>query len=131
MNKIFLLILIPFYCFSQKPLDEQEVINKSHIDFNKEHILFTLSGHIEIDGHTFKNDTCKCPIVYESDLSSVQLKNKCTLQQYEARTCDKFGCKIIHLATKNYSINQNIGLSVPAIGTTDERRLTLEYNYPR
>ena len=132
MNKIILLILIPIYSFSQKPLDEQDVINKSHIDFKKESILFTLSGLIEIDGHTFKNDTCKCPIIYTADLSGVEIKDKCNERKYRVKYCAKINCPVIHLELYGFKIsNNNQGLAIPAIGTTDERRLTLEYNYPR
>ena len=81
----------------QKRMNEKRVIKEKHIDFTTEVIYFELHGMIEIDGHVFMNDTCKCPIIYYANLDGVTLIDTCRNVKYSHRTCDKPGCKIIHL----------------------------------
>lgn len=98
LNLILVCMLLIFYgAFGQEKLNEKQVIKKSHIDFSKEVIYFELSGLIEIDGHTFKNDTCKSPIIYTSNLEGISIFDKITNQKYIHRKCDVEGCIIIHL----------------------------------
>lgn len=94
---IFALCLsIPAFA-QKKALTEQQVIDKTHIDFTKEEIRFVLHGEIEIGGHTFINDTCKSPIEYRSNLDRVVIIDPSNGQQYTHRICDHKGCKVIHL----------------------------------
>ena len=83
--------------FSQSKMNEKRVMNEKHIDFTKEYIYFEVSGLIEIDGHTFLNDTCKCPIIYKANIKGITIFNKCNNVKYEYRKCSKKGCNIIHL----------------------------------
>jgi hypothetical protein len=56
MKTCLALLFISGLLFGQT-VNEKQAILKSHIDFTKEYIWFTLSGKIEIDGHTLINDT--------------------------------------------------------------------------
>lgn len=98
MKKIILLsviTLLSITSFAQTKINEQDAIKKTHIDFNNEYLFFTISGLVEIDGHTFLNDTCKDPIVYEATINEIRLHNKTT--DFTHRKCEAKGCKIIHL----------------------------------
>jgi hypothetical protein len=55
-----------------------------------------LQGLIEIDGHTFLNDTCDCPIIYKATLDKITISD-CNGKEYTHRICGKEGCEIIHL----------------------------------
>ena len=81
----------------QTRLNEKQVMKKKHIDFSKEVIYFELSGKIEIDGHTFINDTCKSPIIYTSNLEGISIFDKDTKVKYTVRKCERKGCKTTHL----------------------------------
>lgn len=95
------IILFLFICASlSAQVNEKRAIKETHIDFSKEHIEFILHGQIEIDGHTFLNDTCKNPIYYIANLEGIKILNKATNQEYLYRKCDKQGCKVIHLNLK-------------------------------
>lgn len=110
---IFILMaMVSLAAFSQEKLTEKDVIKNSHIDFTKQYISFVISGMIEIDGHIFKNDTCKSPILYRSNLDEVVLIDSLSGTRYEHRTCGKEGCKIIHL-TKKESILFHLGTITP------------------
>ncbi|MFI5404898.1 MAG: hypothetical protein ACHQ1D_00145 [Nitrososphaerales archaeon] len=110
---IFSLLIISSVSFSQKKLlTEREVIQLSHLDFSKEVILFTLSGMLEIDGHVFKNDTCKCPIMYFADLCSVSIRDTCNGILYEKRKCNTKDCKILHLKYSG-GLGQTLGDTGP------------------
>jgi len=86
-----------------KPITEQQAVQKSHIDFTKEYLYFTISGKIEIDGHTFLNDTCKQPVIYQANLDCVKIiKGE---KEYEHRVCDIKNCEIIHLSKKSLPFN--------------------------
>jgi hypothetical protein len=98
MKQLFLLIFLSFaLCFSQ-PLNERQTINKTHIDFITQYIYFVIHGLIEIDGHTFYNDTCKSPIIFQATLDGVTVIDTLTKQTYTHRKCDKVGCSVIHLS---------------------------------
>lgn len=51
---------------------------------------------IEIDGHTFLNDTCDCPIIYKATLDKITITD-CNGKEYDHRICGEKGCEIIHL----------------------------------
>lgn len=92
-----LVLTISVNLCGQEKMNEQRCIKEDHIDFSKEIIIFALSGEIEIDGHTFLNDTSKCKIMYKADLDQVIIYNDCTMAEYAHRVCGVGGCKIIHL----------------------------------
>ena len=83
--------------FSQQKMTEKQAIEKSHIDFTKQYLFFTIHGLIEIDGHIFKNDTCKCPIIFQATIDGITIMDTCTKTKYIHRKCNKKGCPIIHL----------------------------------
>lgn len=103
---IIILLLIPSFLFAQNKVNEKRAIEKSHIDFSKEYLFFTLSGLIEIDGHAFKNDTCKCPIIYKSTLDGIDIVDTCANKHYDHRECKIKECKIIHLKIQEAQYNQ-------------------------
>lgn len=94
---LIFLLLLGSICQAQQKMTEKQVMKESHIDFTKQYIFFTLHGLIEIDGHTFKNDTCKCPIIYKATLDGVTIIDTCKKVEYTHRKCNEKGCKIIHL----------------------------------
>jgi hypothetical protein len=90
--------------FSQKTMNEQRAIKERHIDFTKEYIFFTIHGLIEIDGHTFKNDTSKCPIRFQANLDGISIIDTCAKVKFKHRICRHTNCKIIHLEKQEESI---------------------------
>lgn len=90
--------------FGQKPMNEQRTMKESHIDFTKEYIFFTIHGSIEIDGHTFKNDTCKCPIQFQANLEGIAIIDTCAKVKYKHRICSHKNCNIIHLERQDETI---------------------------
>jgi len=94
---IGLLLSVLVVLNGQKRMNESRTMKEKHIDFTEEVIYFELSGFIEIDGHIFKNDTCKCPIIYTADFDGITIMDTCTKTKYMRRICDKPGCKILHL----------------------------------
>jgi hypothetical protein len=103
--KNFLIILIAILfmsmiSFGQQVLTEQMVITKTHIDFSKEYISFILSGSIEIDGHTFQNESQSNPILYTANLDNVEIVDSNRTAVYTHRKCSMAGCNIIHLDRK-------------------------------
>ena len=78
-------------------MTEREVICESHIDFTEQHIVFTIYGTIEIDGHQFKNHKSKSPIIFKADLSGVVLIDTVNNIRYDYRKCSREGCNVIHL----------------------------------
>jgi hypothetical protein len=120
---LFGVVITTLLCFGQQRLNERQVIDKSHIDFSTQIIYFVVHGQIEIDGHTFYNDTCKSPIIFQANLDNISIVDTLTKVFYNHRHCDreKYGCKIIHLSPKNENIltvpswrywNNNIELGV-------------------
>jgi hypothetical protein len=83
--------------FAQTKIDEQGAIKRTHIDFTSQYIYFVIHGQIEIDGHTFYNDTCKSPIIFQATIDGVTIVDTLTKQSYTHRKCNKRDCKIIHL----------------------------------
>ena len=102
MKKLLLLLLfaLPVITQAQQKMTEKQVMKETHIDFSRQYIYFTLHGLIEIDGHIFKNDTCKCPIIYQATLDGITIIDTCTKVKYVHRKCNVKGCKIIHLTKK-------------------------------
>jgi hypothetical protein len=89
-------------------MSEKQAIEKSHIDFTKQYLFFTIHGLIEIDGHIFKNDTCKCPIIFQATIDDITIIDTCTKTKYTHRVCKIKGCPIIHLEVES-------GYTAPAI----------------
>jgi hypothetical protein len=56
-----------------------------------------IKGLIETDGHLFKNDTCKSPIMYYANYDKVLIRCDDTNTEYTHRECKIKGCKILHL----------------------------------
>ena len=103
MKKFVYLLLITLLAFNvngQQKMGEKDAIRESHIDFTRQYLFFTLHGMIEIDGHTFLNDTCRCPIIYQANLDGITIVDTCMNIIYEHRTCSIKGCKTIHLIIK-------------------------------
>lgn len=100
MKKIFsiLLIAISAVAYSQNKISEKDAIKKEYIDFDKEVLFFKLHGMIEIGAHTFKNDSCKCPILFFANLEGVIIQDTCSKAKYTHRKCNIKNCKIIHLS---------------------------------
>jgi hypothetical protein len=92
-----LLCILPSITFSQKAMNEQRAMKESHIDFTKEYIFFTIHGLIEIDGHIFKNDTCKSPIQFQATLDGIMIIDTISKTEYVHRVCNHKNCNIIHL----------------------------------
>ena len=99
MKKLLLILLfaLPIITQAQQKMTEKQVMKESHIDFSRQYIYFTLHGLIEINGHIFKNDTCKCPIIYQATLDGITIIDTCIKVKYVHRKCNVKGCKIIHL----------------------------------
>ena len=94
---ISILLCMSVIVQAQQRMTEKQVMKESHIDFSRQYIYFTLHGLIEIDGHIFKNDTCKCPIIYQATLDGITIIDTCIKVKYVHRKCNVKGCKIIHL----------------------------------
>jgi hypothetical protein len=95
---LILLILICATGFAQSKMGEKQAISKSHIDFTKEYLYFTIHGLIEIDGHTFLNDTCKNPVIFSATIDGISITKDGN--KYEHRGCGIKGCLILHLKLK-------------------------------
>lgn len=91
------MLLTGTVCLAQEKMTEKQVMKESHIDFSRQYIYFTLHGLIEIDGHIFKNDTCKCPIIYQATLDGITIIDTCIKVEYVHRKCNVKDCNIIHL----------------------------------
>jgi len=102
---LFVILFVSISVFSQKRMNEKRVMKEKHINFTEEIIYFNLSGLIEIDGHTFLNDTCKCPIIYYANLDGVTIIDTCTNIKYDHRICGKPGCTIIHLTVQQITLS--------------------------
>ncbi len=99
--KYILAILLCVPMFAQNKMNEQDAINKSHIDFTKQYLYFIVHGRVEIDGHTFLNDTCNKPIIFKATIDGVELTD--STNTYTHRKCSHPNCDIIHLEIKtNY-----------------------------
>ena len=96
MKPLFILLLWIGIATAQ-PLTEKQSIDKSHIDFTTQYLYFVIHGQIEVDGHTFYNDTCKSPIIFQATIDGVTIIDTLTKQTYTHRKCGIAGCKIIHL----------------------------------
>lgn len=97
---IILLLFISFSTFAQK--NEKDCMNDKHIDWKTEYIFFELSGLIEINGHIFKNDTCKEPVIWSATVNKITI-SKGEIE-YTVRDCGDKNCKIIHLVEKEEDI---------------------------
>jgi len=93
---IILMVLIPLFGIGQK-VNEKRAMNERRLDLTKEYLFFDIAGMIEINGHIFKNDTCKSPIIFKADLDGVSIIDTLQNIKYTHRKCDKKGCNIIHL----------------------------------
>lgn len=105
MKKLILILTIILFGLNlnsqTRKLNEKECIKKSHIDFTKEYIYFSIHGLIEIDGHVFKNDTCKCPIIYKANIDGITIIDTCKNIKYKHRACGVKNCPILHLEDMN------------------------------
>lgn len=90
-------VFISMNLSGQSKMNEQKAMKESHIDFTKEYIFFTIHGLIEVDGHTFQNDTRKCPIQFQANLDGITIIDTCLKVKYEHRVCEVKDCKVIHL----------------------------------
>jgi hypothetical protein len=82
---------------------------------------YIITGLVEVDGHSIKNDTCKTPFKFIVDLKESKIvKGK---QSYLIRECEKPNCEIIHLEKRSL-LNINSG------GWYQGSAKTLELNNP-
>jgi len=96
MKTIIAILLSTCFCFGQ--VNEQRAIKETHIDFNKESVYFVIHGMVEVDGHTFYNDTSSNPFVFLANLDGIKIFRKNELNEtYNHRICKVKGCRIIHL----------------------------------
>lgn len=100
MKTFFILLLFPILLFSQEKINEKQAIEKSHINFNREYLFFVISGAIEIDGHTFINDTSKTPIIFKATIDGISIVDTSKNIEYQHRKCDEPNCPILHLEIK-------------------------------
>jgi len=100
MKHIIIILLFALTLSAQIKFGERDAIEKGHIDFTTHYIWFVLTGQIEIDGHAFDNSKTDCPIIFQANLDGVTIIDTCTGIQYTRRTCNKKGCKVIHLEKK-------------------------------
>jgi len=106
---ILAVVMCCFYSsFGQKTMNEQRTMKENHIDFTKEYIFFTIYGLIEIDGHEFKNDTCKIPIQFQANLDGISIVDTLNKVEYDHRKCGKANCNIIHLIKKEMKLTSPI-----------------------
>ena len=108
MKKLAILLFLficPVLIYGQRTkMNEREAMGESHIDFTKQYIYFTIHGLIEIGGHTFLNDTCKNPIIFQATLDGITIIETSCNNKYTHRKCDVKGCNIIHLVAESESI---------------------------
>jgi hypothetical protein len=107
MKTIFIIIslLIAVSGFPQQKMNEKQAIKESHIDFTTQYIFFTIHGLVEIDGHTFLNDTCKNPVIFQATIDGIRIYRKSdSTTDLQHRICNKKGCKIIHLQEKQLPV---------------------------
>lgn len=71
----------------------------SNVVYDPVYFQCELQGLIEIDGHTFLNDTCDCPIIYKATLDKITISD-CNGKEYTHRICGEKDCQIIHLVEK-------------------------------
>ena len=95
---LFLLVIIASISVAQGRITEKQAIQKDRIDLKKEYIYFVIHGRIEIGGHTFINDTCAAPIMFEARITGIKIWDGKT--EYEYRDCGDANCAIIHLTEK-------------------------------
>ena len=100
MKHIIIISLFFVSLMAQSKFSERDAIKESHIDFTTHYIWFVLTGQIEIDGHEFDNSEADCPIIFQANLDGVTIIDTCTGIKYTHRTCNKKGCKVIHLVRK-------------------------------
>ena len=102
MKKLIFLTLLLFTLASsysqRRTYGQKQCIKEKSINLKTTQILFVIEGLIEIDGHTFLNDTCENPIIFKSTIEGVEIKKLRPHEiNYTHRKCDKSGCNIIHL----------------------------------
>jgi hypothetical protein len=98
MKKLILISLVALFSIKiQAQMNEKMAMKETHINFKKEHLYFIISGKIEINGHTFVNDTCKQPIYYYATIKEVKIINPEAKIEYVFRDCGEKDCDIIHL----------------------------------
>lgn len=88
--------------------NEGDAINKSHIDLTKETVYFTIHGQVEIDGHTFVNDTSANPFTFFAGVDGIKITRKGLDGEYKHRICGIKGCAILHL-----ELIQNVIIAPP------------------
>ena len=98
---LLLIIAISINCYSQKrTYGIKECKKEDKINLINTQILLKISGLIEIDGHTFLNDTCADPVMFKADINGISIHRLKTRVKYTYNKCNKSGCDIIHLEEK-------------------------------
>jgi hypothetical protein len=105
LHAVLCAVLFSSTAYSQKTMSEERAMKESHIDFSKEYIFFTIHGLIEIDGHIFKNDTCKCPIQFQANLDGIAIIDTCAKVKFKHRVCSHKNCNIVHLEKQEKAIS--------------------------
>lgn len=121
MKHILIVLLFALTLPAQIKFGERDAIEKGHIDFTTHYIWFVITGQIEIDGHTFDNSETDYPIIFQANLDGVTIIDTCTQIQYTHRTCNKKGCKIIHLVRKEEpQVENNNWFTYPMVYPIDD-----------
>ena len=107
MKQLIFALLFCVVISAQSKMNEQEAMDESHIDFNTQYLYFVIHGNIEIDGHSFCNDSRECPIIFQATLDGITIIDTCTNTKYTHRKCGVKGCKLIHLVKYAETINES------------------------
>ena len=106
MKYLIAVLLTVSVVFGQNKVGEQDAIKRSHIDLKKEYVYFSINGWVEVDGHTFCNDTTSNPFIFQADLDGVKLYRKNEPQTlYTRRNCSHKDCNVLHFEQKKAEIN--------------------------
>ena len=99
MKTLFILfaLLMVGCTASAQQLSERDAIDKDHIDLTKETVYFTIHGLVEVDGHTFINDTSANPFMFFANVDGIKITRKGLDGEYRHRVCTIKGCPILHL----------------------------------
>ena len=89
-------IVLSVPAFSQQ-LSEIDAIKKDHIDLTKETVFFIIHGLVEVDGHTFVNDTSANPFMFFANVDGIKITRRGLEGEYRHRVCGLKNCPILHL----------------------------------
>lgn len=107
MKTLITLLLTAITITGTAQYGHKECINEKYIDLKTTYIYFEIKGLIEIDGHTFLNDTCEVPLIFTADKEGIFIGRRhekngliVFLEEYAYHDCGKKGCEVLHLKDK-------------------------------